>query len=186
MDVEAILSRLNIGVFSCTPDGVFLDVDDATTVLLTREFSESEIRSLSDLFSDSQKASAFLQQVISSKEPQEIEFGPTLSSRIYRLNARLVTFDDEKRIDGLLEDVTQKRSASSAERRIAAHQISTLSPREKDVLNEVVAGHPNKLIARHLGISEKTVEKHRSNLMKKLSVRSVAELVRIALRAENT
>ena len=61
-----------------------------------------------------------------------------------------------------------------------------LSAREQEVLCEVVSGDTNKRIARHLDISEKTVEKHRSNLMKKLRVRSVAELVRLALLAESS
>jgi FixJ family two-component response regulator len=47
-----------------------------------------------------------------------------------------------------------------------------------------VDGNANKVIARHLDISEKTVEKHRASVMKKLQVRSVAELVRLAMLAE--
>ena len=49
----------------------------------------------------------------------------------------------------------------------------------------VVAGDANKVVARKLDLSIKTIEKHRSNLMKKLRVRSVPELVRFALLIEN-
>ena len=49
----------------------------------------------------------------------------------------------------------------------------------------VVAGDANKVMARKLGLSIKTIEKHRSSLMKKLHVRSVPELVRLALLVEN-
>ena len=58
-----------------------------------------------------------------------------------------------------------------------------LSPREQEVLEGVVSGMANKVIARRMDISEKTVEKHRGNLMKKLHARSVPDLVRLALLA---
>ncbi|MCM2369759.1 LuxR C-terminal-related transcriptional regulator [Rhodopirellula sp. ICT_H3.1] len=60
-----------------------------------------------------------------------------------------------------------------------------LSTRERDVFKHVVSGQMNKVIAKRLEISEKTVERHRSNVMKKLGVKSVAELVRIAMDAES-
>jgi len=50
------------------------------------------------------------------------------------------------------------------------------------VLDGIVAGHRTKLIARRLGISPRTVEVHRHNVMAKLQVRSVAELVRMSLQ----
>ena len=56
-----------------------------------------------------------------------------------------------------------------------------LTEREHDVMRLVVAGDPNKVVARKLGLSIKTIEKHRSSLMKKLRVRSVPELVRMAM-----
>jgi FixJ family two-component response regulator len=52
------------------------------------------------------------------------------------------------------------------------------------VIKLVVSGDPNKAIASKMQLSEKTVERHRSNGMKKLAVTSVAELVRVALLAE--
>lgn len=59
--------------------------------------------------------------------------------------------------------------------------LARLSPREKQVLDLVVASKPNKIIADILGISIKTVELHRANMMHKLSVRSVPELMKVAL-----
>lgn len=56
--------------------------------------------------------------------------------------------------------------------------MESLTPRESQVLNEMVAGKTNKLIACDLDISIRTVEVHRSRLMKKLEVRSVSELIR--------
>lgn len=67
---------------------------------------------------------------------------------------------------------------SSARQRIAA-----LTPRERDVLRHLIAGHPNKIIAFELGISARTVENHRARLMVKMQADSLAELVRISLEA---
>jgi two-component system response regulator FixJ len=60
--------------------------------------------------------------------------------------------------------------------------IERLSPRERQVLQGIVAGKTNKLIARDLGISHRTVEAHRARLMMKAGAGSVADLIRIALR----
>ena len=60
-------------------------------------------------------------------------------------------------------------------------RLAALSPRERQVLDLVVASKPNKIIADILGISIKTVELHRSNMMNKLGVRSLPELMKVAL-----
>lgn len=88
---------------------------------------------------------------------------------------------------GTQEDITHSKRAEEAAKQaaIAAAQIAMLSPRENETLEHVVAGHANKVIARRMDIGEKMVEKHRSNLMKKLQVRSVPELVRLAMLAED-
>ncbi|WP_407353235.1 response regulator transcription factor [Luteimonas sp. R10] len=59
--------------------------------------------------------------------------------------------------------------------------LAKLSPRERQVLDLVVASKPNKIIADILGISIKTVELHRANMMNKLGVRSLPELMKVAL-----
>lgn len=59
--------------------------------------------------------------------------------------------------------------------------LGKLSPRERQVLDLVVASKPNKIIADILGISIKTVELHRANMMSKLGVRSLPELMKVAL-----
>lgn len=61
-------------------------------------------------------------------------------------------------------------------------RLSRLSPRERQVLELVIASKPNKIIADVLGISIKTVELHRANMMNKLQVRSLPELMKVALR----
>ena len=63
-------------------------------------------------------------------------------------------------------------------------RISSLSARESEVFHRVAAGDPNKVIGIDLGISERTVEAHRSQVMSKLGIRRLAQLVRIKLEAE--
>jgi two-component system response regulator FixJ len=65
----------------------------------------------------------------------------------------------------------------------AASRISLLTPREQEVLGLLVDGRANKAIAHALGISPRTVEIHRANVMEKLGCRSLAEAVRLAVAA---
>jgi two-component system response regulator FixJ len=60
--------------------------------------------------------------------------------------------------------------------------LEALSPREQDVLRGVVAGKSNKVIAQDLGISPRTVEVHRANLMTKTGAGSLSDLVRMAFQ----
>jgi two-component system response regulator FixJ len=83
--------------------------------------------------------------------------------------------DALRRADQALEEV---RRVAEAEARVA-----TLSARETQVLQGLVAGRQNKVIAQDLGISPRTVEIHRGKLMTKLCARSLPEAVRIALAA---
>jgi FixJ family two-component response regulator len=62
-------------------------------------------------------------------------------------------------------------------------KIATLTPREREVLKHIVAGQLNKQIAYDLGTVEKTVKYHRGALMRKLGIRAVADLVRMAEKA---
>lgn len=65
-------------------------------------------------------------------------------------------------------------------------RLASLTGRERDVLNGLVAGLPNKTIAHDLGISPRTVEIYRANMMEKLRARSLSEALRIAFIAEGT
>ena len=66
----------------------------------------------------------------------------------------------------------------------AAIRLQTLTPREREVLEGLAKGLPNKTIAYDLGISPRTVEIHRANLMTKLAVKSLSEALRIAFAAQ--
>jgi FixJ family two-component response regulator len=191
--LESVLSQLQVGVFSCSPEGRFLDLNDAMVDLLKCEFqSNADQTLLTALFSNDSQGDRFLQEVAASREPRETEIEVATNSsqtKVYRLNARLVASEGaQPRIDGLIEDVTRRKQseAEAQQAAIAATQIAMLSPREHEVLQLVVAGNANKVTARRMDVSEKTVEKHRSNLMKKLRVRSVAELVRLVMLAQGS
>ncbi len=66
----------------------------------------------------------------------------------------------------------------------AQRRMSSLSVREREVLNGLLAGHPNKVIGHNLGISPRTVEIYRANLMLKMEADSLSMLLRTALLAE--
>jgi len=87
-----------------------------------------------------------------------------------------------------LLDLIQQALARDAEiRELAEHEahiakhMARLTPREHEVMTLVVAGKANKVIAIELSISERTVELHRGRIMKKMQVRSLAELMRMVL-----
>lgn len=78
-----------------------------------------------------------------------------------------------------------KKSAADLDRADeAAVRLQALTPREREVLDGLAKGLPNKTIAYDLGISPRTVEIHRANVMSKLSVRSLSEALRIAFAAQ--
>ena len=74
--------------------------------------------------------------------------------------------------------------AQDAVRQAILARTAVLSTRESQVLQGLVAGHPNKVIAHNLGISPRTVEIYRANVMTKMEAKSLSELVRMALIAE--
>ena len=81
--------------------------------------------------------------------------------------------------------MAMSRSGSGRERAKNANvRLQALTPREREVLDGLAKGLPNKTIAYDLGISPRTVEIHRANLMTKLEVRSLSEALRLAFAAE--
>jgi two-component system response regulator FixJ len=94
-------------------------------------------------------------------------------------------FDDKALLAAVRAALRRKgaEDGREAERRQFAQRISALSGRERQVLEGLVAGHPNKIIAFDLGISPRTVEIYRANLMTKMQAGSLSDLVRMALIA---
>ena len=86
----------------------------------------------------------------------------------------------EHSMERLKESATTIRDADEAETK-----LRLLTPRERDVLDGLAKGLPNKSIAYDLGISPRTVEIHRANLMTKLCARSLSEALRIAFAAQS-
>jgi two-component system response regulator FixJ len=94
-------------------------------------------------------------------------------------------FDDDQLLESINRALelsrTVRNQASLAQ--AAESRISALTTRERQVLEHLVAGRPNKLIAYELDISPRTVEIHRAHLMEKMQAKSLSDLVRQALSA---
>lgn len=78
----------------------------------------------------------------------------------------------------------ERKEATDDRKRDAEVQLQGLTDRERDVLDGLAQGLPNKTIAYDLGISPRTVEIHRANLMSKLGARSLSEALRVAFAAQ--
>lgn len=188
--LDLLLSHFNVGVFSCTSEGKVLELNDALIQFLPEYVAdETHEQHLADLFAGSDRIRRLIERVASSAARQECEiehFDSTGSLRTYRVVATLLVHSEHSgRIEGMVEDITDRKRAETQaqEAAVAAAQLAMLSPREREVLDLIVTGDANKVVARRLDISEKTVEKHRANLMRKVNVRSVAELVRMSMSA---
>lgn len=95
-------------------------------------------------------------------------------------------FDDQvfiRLVEGALAAPASAMTQAGAASVDAPEWLSRLSPRERDVLAGVAAGQSNKEIARDLEISARTVEVYRANLMSKAGVRTLSDLMRLALAA---
>ena len=92
-------------------------------------------------------------------------------------------FNDDQLVASVRAALQQQQDQTKrdAERAVIEHRISALSAREKDVLAGLIEGRANKQIAFDLGISPRTVEIYRANLMNKMQADSLSDLVRMAL-----
>lgn len=99
-------------------------------------------------------------------------------------------FSDQLLLDRIrraIEVDAQSRRVRSEQAEVDA-RLGQLTPRERQVMDLVIAGKANKVIASELGLSPKTVEVHRAHVMKKMQVASLADLVRLGMmaRGENS
>jgi two-component system response regulator FixJ len=94
-------------------------------------------------------------------------------------------FEDDLLLTTIETAIVSATGRASRERTIgdAAALISMLSPRERQVLEGILAGRSTKLIAYDLGISPRTVEVHRARMLERLGTRSIAEAIRLAVMA---
>ena len=93
-------------------------------------------------------------------------------------------FEDEVLLSAIRVALSRNVRDSERSARVAAirERLKLLSGRERDVLGGLVAGKPNKIIAHDLGISARTVEVYRANVMTKMQADSLSDLVRMALQ----
>ena len=94
-------------------------------------------------------------------------------------------FEDDRLIGMIEAAIRQAETAAKSEavKLDIAARIATLSPRERQVMEGLIAGLSNKLIARDYDISPRTIEVYRANVMTKMQANSLSELVRLAMRA---
>jgi two-component system, LuxR family, response regulator FixJ len=92
-------------------------------------------------------------------------------------------FDDEVLLSAIRSALSRHAIDSEREARLVMvrDRVKALSEREREVFERLVAGKPNKVIAYELGISARTVEVYRANVMTKMQADSLSELVRMAL-----
>ena len=91
----------------------------------------------------------------------------------------------EELLEGVARALEQAQDAAklSVWRKVAADRIVSLTPRQHQIMDLVLAGHPSKNIAADLKISQRTVENHRASIMKKTGTKSIPALARLALAA---
>jgi FixJ family two-component response regulator len=112
----------------------------------------------------------------------------TVPAAVHALHAGAVDFitkpfDNETllaRVEQCVEQCRRQRQARSARERVAEH-LARLTPREREVMEQVVAGKANKAIAAALDLSVRTVETHRTRVMEKMDAASLADLVQMAM-----
>jgi two-component system response regulator FixJ len=94
-------------------------------------------------------------------------------------------FEDDRLI-GMIETAIRLAEPAARNEAVAqdiAARVASLSPRERQVMEGLIAGLSNKLIAREYDISPRTIEVYRANVMTKMQANSLSELVRLAMRA---
>lgn len=96
-------------------------------------------------------------------------------------------FREQELLDRIRDALSRdaKHRDLSADAHVLQARVADLTPREQEVYKRVASGQANKVIAIELGISERTVEIHRSNVMTKTGSRSLADLVRLSIQIEN-
>jgi DNA-binding CsgD family transcriptional regulator len=151
-----------------------------------RETRESALRLVHSL--DAGLAAAEVGLHLSADEPFELELrvraadGEWRFTRLRGCVTEMNSKGEASAIGGIIEDITEAVSNARA-RSHATDLMASLSNRERQVVECLVAGLPNKNIAYALGLSQRTVEGYRARLMDKLGVKGIVDLVQVAIAA---
>ncbi len=96
-------------------------------------------------------------------------------------------FREQNLLDQINEalDIEDGKRRTQLDKQQVLDRFNSLSDRELEVLDLVAEGKMNKVVAQDLGISERTVEVHRSHIMHKLGIQTLAQLIRLKIQAEN-
>ena len=92
-------------------------------------------------------------------------------------------FEPDRLLESIEQAVARGAPEPPAQDTGARARFDQLTPRETDVMRQMVIGHPNKVIAHNLGLSPRTVEIHRGRVMQKTGAESLSHLVRMAIKA---
>ena len=93
-------------------------------------------------------------------------------------------FDEQAILDAVRAALERCGDEGDGDRAAVVGKLALLSERERQVLDGLISGHANKTIAHNLGISPRTVEVYRANLMAKMQAKSLSELIRMAILAD--
>ncbi|TWT49266.1 Transcriptional regulatory protein FixJ [Rubripirellula amarantea] len=187
-----LLETAGEGFCYVSSDGVFTGANEAAANMLgytTEELIGKNIYDMHSIESPKTTSEILSRRARGIGDVYERKLKHRDGHDVWVLVSSTPTHDDNGVFEGVratLIDITDRKKLEAIAKNsaVANARLEMLTRREKDVLKHVVAGRMNKVIAKKLDLSEKSVERHRSNLMKKLHVQSVAELVRISVIAE--
>ncbi len=169
-----------------TEDGSVLRANPALTQILGWTEADLRTRNLFDLISAEERA--LLESQFRSTTTAPLQFSVSMQTRTG--SSRQLEWSASRgalagQIYATAIDVTLKHEMHAREQRraIAAAKLTVLSSRERQVLQGVIDGLPNKAIAAQLELNEKTIEKHRARLMRKLKCRTLPALVQLVVLA---
>lgn len=169
-----------------TEAGNVLRANPALTQILGWSEAELRARSLFDLMATEERASLEPQFHALTTTPLQFSVGmQTSTGGTRQLEWSLSRGAQAGQIYATAIDITlqHEEHARAQRREVAAAKLTVLSSRERQVLQGVIDGLPNKAIAAQLELNEKTIEKHRARLMRKLKCRTLPALVQLVVLA---
>jgi len=172
--LTAVLDAIPDLIFIISRTGRFTDCRGGKRLFGADAAAEFVGRHLPDVVGSESLPSlrASIDEVLATQEIREVVFEMTHRGERRFVDARVAPYSEES-VVAIVHDVT--------DRHLIASRMTTLSEREREVLRMVAGGASNKQIAARLDLSIKTVEAHRSRLMKKLGAKNMAELMQLAM-----